>query len=215
MNKRMRGFTIVEVFITVVVVGILASIIAVNWSGTTLNAEEKTREQDVRQWAAAFDLYKSRFLAYPVLPTGDGSGNAVKLCLGTFSDAPYNGECARYGAGGSRAINAADSATLLTQIAKVGSVPKNTGPAVDKTFVGPYVYMEQSTDSGTGAVTVEASFIGFFKRPCSTVKDFSDATTDATNPSGKLYPAISSILAGYSGSVYICYLPSSFTYNPS
>lgn len=214
MKSSGRGFTLVELTIAIVVIGILAAIVAINWSSATSNAQDKAREHDIRQWAATFELYKSRFIVYPALPTSDGTSGAVKYCLGSFAESPYNGKCARYADTGSKSIDASASSSLLTEVAKVGNVPKNGGPALQDTFVGPYAYIEQSTDSGTGAITVDAYFIGFFTKPCSTINGFNDATADINDPSKKLYPAVNAIMAGYTGSAYICYLPSSLTYTP-
>jgi len=66
-----RGFTIVELIIVLVVIGILATVVFVGYSGVTTNAAEKAVQSDMKKVDDAFKLYK--------LDTGTYPDTALKL----------------------------------------------------------------------------------------------------------------------------------------
>jgi prepilin-type N-terminal cleavage/methylation domain-containing protein len=77
MNQRMRGFTLVEVLITVIAITIIGGIALVGLNTVSLFARDKARETDTTTWASSFDLYKSRYIVYPAMPTADTPGGDV------------------------------------------------------------------------------------------------------------------------------------------
>lgn len=75
------GFTIVELLVVIVVIGILASITIVSYSGIQNNANDTAIKNDLRNFSTAMDLYRAEFGAYPsVLTTSMG----LKFSKGSY-----------------------------------------------------------------------------------------------------------------------------------
>jgi len=206
MIRSTRGFTLIELVLAVIIIGIIASIVIVGWGSVGGQTRDRAREADVRTWAAAFDLYKSRFIAYPALPTADTPGGDVTLCLGPFTST--SSKCGQYGSStATQFIAASGSTSLITNIGKTasnGAAPTDTGPAINNALVGPLVYLSQTT-SGT-TITVTAKFINFFETNC--------PSTDFTDISASLPASIAQVLTGLPGgtSAKACALTKTLTY---
>ncbi len=71
--KQPSGFTIVELLIVIVVIGILAAITIVAYSGVQQKARDAARTSDIKQVQKAIDLYYVDSGNYPSLGV-DGSG---------------------------------------------------------------------------------------------------------------------------------------------
>lgn len=65
--KRAAGFTIVELLIVIVVIGILAAIVTVAYNGVQTRARDSQRNQDVKTIAKALEMY---YLDRGHYPTG-------------------------------------------------------------------------------------------------------------------------------------------------
>lgn len=63
--KHLRGFTIVEIIIVITVIGILAGIGIVSYSGMQARARDTERKADVDSMAAALETYYEQFGKYP------------------------------------------------------------------------------------------------------------------------------------------------------
>ena len=59
-NRKNRGFTLVELMVVIVILGILASIVAVNVAGTDEDANKVAAEVEVKQIYTALCMYKMR-----------------------------------------------------------------------------------------------------------------------------------------------------------
>ncbi len=131
-SKKSEGFTLVELIIVIVVIGILAAIILVAYSGITESAQKTSIASEVKQWEKLFQVYKAQFGEYPK-PAADpphdgGPGSSVPdaYCLGTgFHDVNGTRYCYAYNNTSYR-VQESKNATLMTELAKVGSVPKNS-----------------------------------------------------------------------------------------
>lgn len=78
MNKTTSGFTIVELLITIVVIGILAAITIVAYNGINERAQFTKMRSDIAQLNKAILAYYSSNGSYPITPAGTGypcSGN--------------------------------------------------------------------------------------------------------------------------------------------
>ena len=181
MNNNRSGFTFMELLVAIVVIGILVSIVLVNWSGVIFSTGDKAREQDVRQWSSAYDVYKTRFGGYPILPTGDTPSGDVTACLGSFAASPYNHKCGMYNGSTEQYINDSGSSAMLDAIKKISNAnkyPENSGPAINSMLVGPIVYVKQTTSGTPAIVTVTTELIGFFQTTeCSSMDDFTDISS--------------------------------------
>lgn len=69
-NKQQQGFTLIEVMIVVVILGILASIIVPKIMGRPDEARATRAQQDIRAVTAALDLYRLDNFAYPTTEQG-------------------------------------------------------------------------------------------------------------------------------------------------
>jgi general secretion pathway protein G len=69
-DKKNRGFTLIEVMIVVVILGILASIIVPKIMGRPDEARATRTLQDIRAITAALDLYRLDNFSYPSTEQG-------------------------------------------------------------------------------------------------------------------------------------------------
>lgn len=88
-NEKQAAFTIVELLIVVVVIGILAAITIVAYSGMQTRADNTARQNEAIAWRKSFEVYKATYGSYPVMPDGG-------YCLGSGSQ---NGYCRVYQGG--------------------------------------------------------------------------------------------------------------------
>lgn len=76
-SLRQAGFTIVELLIVIVVIGILAAITIVAYNGIQARASDSRLASDVAQIQSAIDLYQADNGAYPAVCGADNSGCSV------------------------------------------------------------------------------------------------------------------------------------------
>ncbi|PPD51149.1 MAG: type II secretion system protein GspG [Methylobacter sp.] len=69
-RKNLSGFTLIEVMIVVVILGILASIIVPKIMGRPDEARATKAKQDIRAVTAALDLYRLDNYSYPTTEQG-------------------------------------------------------------------------------------------------------------------------------------------------
>ncbi len=219
MITRSQGFTLTEILIVIAVIGIISSLSALGFGTISSNARDKARSVDVQQWASGFDLYKSRYTVWPVLPTNDTTPKV--FCLGVpYSDKTTvnpNKRCGQFASSNTALYRSTtqtsptpddpDYTTLKTEISKVGNMLKNTGSPITGTYsvVGPAAHISQvsTTVSGTTTVVVSGLFFGFFENTCS--NGLENLRSEAR---------LSALLAGIptSGAPYVCGVKKDFSY---
>ncbi|HEU0266543.1 MAG TPA: prepilin-type N-terminal cleavage/methylation domain-containing protein [Candidatus Saccharimonadaceae bacterium] len=129
MRKNISGFTLVELLIVIVVIGILAAISLVAYNGVQAKALNASRQSEVHNWTQLISLYVAQNGS---LPANVAAGN---YCLGTGFP---NGNCRNYNTTGQYTYAQSDNQTLMQDFQTVGSLPGGTRQPVDQ-FVGPYI----------------------------------------------------------------------------
>lgn len=64
-KTRQKGFTLIELLIVIAIIGILASLLMVNFIGVRQRARDAQRKGDIRQIQSALELYRSDAGSYP------------------------------------------------------------------------------------------------------------------------------------------------------
>ena len=93
MNKRLRhGFTLVEILIVVIILGILAAIVVPNMSQATEDAAEQTTLHELYKLRRAVEVYQTRNdNSIPPVVAGDGTWGPIVAANGAYlRSAPNN-----------------------------------------------------------------------------------------------------------------------------
>lgn len=88
MNKKAHGFTIVELLIVIVVIGILAAITIVAFNGVQQRAQATKMTSAVEKYAKALAIYRTNENAYPITTSqGIGCFDGTVSCWGSANQA--------------------------------------------------------------------------------------------------------------------------------
>ena len=126
-NKTL-GFTIVELLVVIVVIGILAAITIVSYIGITKKASESTLQSDLATAKKQFALYYTEHGVYPT----DLDGN--KCPTGTTDPSPDTNYCLKPSSGDDVEISEADGSRYkltATKGALVYTITEDTGLTVN------------------------------------------------------------------------------------
>ena len=89
MRTRNRAFTLVEILIVVVILGILASIVAMGFTEATEEAAERTTVYELEKIRRAIDIYKvENGQALPAVLAGDGTWGEIVGDDGSYLTKP-------------------------------------------------------------------------------------------------------------------------------
>lgn len=159
--KNVRGFTVVEIIVVCVVVGIIASIGTIAWNMTLQRGRDRTREGEQKEWVARFETYRNRFNVYPNSASTTNNNTAITgyHCLG--ADFPSN-QC-----GGGPMATTASNNRVMQELAKVGTLPEYSHTRVNG-YVGPWadytntsrIRVYQSYEGSCPTDTTNASISG-------------------------------------------------------
>lgn len=136
MLKTKSGFTIVELLIVIVVIGILASVTIVAYNGVQANARNAARLNAIKNWRTLLDSYHALHGHYPAVTTPTST-----YCLGVDFPLGIDGQprC--------RNIDMTDSnysylqsnnTVLMNALKTIGNLPRNEHRGIS-TMAGPYV----------------------------------------------------------------------------
>ena len=135
------GFTIVELLIVIVVIGILAAISIVAYNNVTTSAKNTSRVQELKQWHKHFELYKAQYGSY--LAMDDGG-----YCLGTGFPSGSGGgntpRCRTWNSTGSNSYTETASTSLMNTLRSMGSITQGDRSPIGA-LVGPYVIYNSAT----------------------------------------------------------------------
>jgi general secretion pathway protein G len=67
---QQRGFTLIEIMVVVVIIGLLAAIVAPNFIGNIDTAQVNAAKQDIRQIETAMNLFRLDNFRYPTTEEG-------------------------------------------------------------------------------------------------------------------------------------------------
>ncbi len=152
-RRTSEGFTLVELIIVIVVIGILAAIILVAYNGITVSAQKTAIASELKQWEKLFNVYKATNGNYPlpvappanpVTSGGPGENAKNRYCLGTGFPT-YNGNPYCYGTtNGPYQVAESTGTYLMSQLSTVGTPPTNSTKYSQKNVVGPFYSWEGS-----------------------------------------------------------------------
>lgn len=135
--RSRKGFTIVELIVVIVVIGILAAITIVSYRGVQQRAMNASIIAEFKSWKDAFRSYYAVFGRFPTMPADS------HYCLGTGFP---GGKCRDYLANNAHTYTEASSTAFMADLnqapIRVGKTPKYP---INGT-VGPYVTFQQGND---------------------------------------------------------------------
>lgn len=136
--RRMRGFTIVELLVVIVVIAILASITIVAYSGIRERAINTAHLSEIMAWRDSFVLYQATTGSYPSSMTID-----TEYCLGTGFPDGTGGvpRCHNYNATDSYAVAESGNAALMAQLTNEVDIPSTGDRTPIQGIVGPYALL--------------------------------------------------------------------------
>ncbi|HIE50684.1 MAG TPA: prepilin-type N-terminal cleavage/methylation domain-containing protein [Armatimonadetes bacterium] len=99
--RKRQGFTLIEMLIVIVVIGVLASIIVPKLFGAASQAKQKARLADIQELQNAVNLYEADYGSWPanltVLTTTNRPGTSTPYLDSVPTD-PVTGEAFQYDA---------------------------------------------------------------------------------------------------------------------
>lgn len=85
---KKRGFTIIELIVSIVVIGILVTIMVVSYKGIQQRSRDSERSSDVTQLKIAIEKYHSEKSSYPAVCSGGDGTECAASSLATVLS-PY------------------------------------------------------------------------------------------------------------------------------
>ena len=153
LKKASGGFTIVELLIVIVVIGILAAIVVVAYNGVQKSAQTGSITSELKQWEKLFMAYKSINGSYPspaAAPLTDGGPGGSVLnyyCLGTgFPPVSGTNYCFHVNSTSVWRVAESTGASLIAQLSTVGTPPQNSKKYTYGTVVGPVLVYNSATN---------------------------------------------------------------------
>ncbi len=177
-NQHQRGFTIVELLIVIIVIGVIAAITIIAYNGMQIRAENTKTLAAVNQYAKALQLYKTNTGDYPLAGGGFQFGCIAESGTCAMVSGTAGPDCASIGASGvSNTLNTA----IKTVIPRIPSASDQTMQCEGKTVKGA-LYVMYGTYFGPD---IRNGYIIYYLRgdqPCAT-----PAGSNLVTPNGRIY----------------------------
>lgn len=146
LKSKQSGFTIVELLIVIVVIGILATLVIVTFSGVQQKARDTKRETDIKALASQLEVYYANNGSYPAL-TDLQTNTWVSANLKGLDLAGLNAPNGTPGAGGNTVTATTSTTTYNYTPTPAGCT--TTGP----TFCTGFTLTADREASGAADVT--------------------------------------------------------------
>lgn len=107
-TRSQQGFTLIELLVVIAIIGILTSVLMVNFIGVRQRARDAQRKTTMKQLQSAFELYRSDNGKYPCFTSdctsttaGTMGNSTLKTTLSTYlsddaADPLYTAACPNY-----------------------------------------------------------------------------------------------------------------------
>lgn len=154
-RNRQAGFTIVELLIVIVVIGILVAIVVVAYTGITTQANNTGKITELKALAKLYEAYKAREGIYPrqelatsTPPTANPADSSIVFgyCIGTGypnAGSPLQPSCYSMTTSSSPYTyreNDATAADIRAKLATIGRVPTSIADFRVNNVMGPVAF---------------------------------------------------------------------------
>lgn len=171
-KKKRAGFTIVELLIVIVIIGILAAITIVAYNGIQQRSNNAARISAISQLMKLINGYTATYGTYP--STSGVCGTLDNLCTNSTGVA-----------------NTGNNTALMNELKKIGMPPQQVQPAVGGNYGVQYIYESTATFNGEPAPIRLEYWLDGQNVPCG-VPNVSNASTTTTVSSTTGYTSSSS-----------------------
>lgn len=132
LTPKKHGFTVVELLVVIVVIGILAAITIASYLWLNRDAQAAHTVVNANQYIKSLDTYKSKFGQYPV--------TATFACVGSYPAITGSPANACYSVNGGNSSSPTSTAAFNSEMQKVGLQPTVFTNSVSYTS-GSYTYV--------------------------------------------------------------------------